>query len=65
MKSYSPQEVIKILQRNNWYEKRARGGHHIFANNNSNNIVVISISKNNIPIGTLKNIEKQSGIKFN
>jgi predicted RNA binding protein YcfA (HicA-like mRNA interferase family) len=65
MESYSPQEVIKILQENNWYEKRARGGHHIFANKNSNNIVVVSISKNNIPIGTLKNIEKQSGIKFN
>lgn len=64
MKSYTPKEVIKILQENNWYEKRARGGHHIFANKNSDSIVVVSISKDNIPIGTLKNIEKLSGIKF-
>lgn len=65
MKSYTPKEVIKILKENNWYEKRVRGGHYIFANQNSDNIVVVPISKNNIPIGTLKSIEKQSGIKFN
>lgn len=64
MKSYTPKEVIKILQQNGWYEKRVRGGHHIFSNENSQNIVVVSISKSIIPIGTLKNIEKQSGMKF-
>ena len=26
MKGYSPKEVIKILQKNNWYEKRVIGG---------------------------------------
>ena len=64
MKSYSPKKIIKILQKNGWYEKRIKGGHHIFENEMSNNIVVVSTSKRIIPIGTLKKIESQSGIKF-
>lgn len=64
MKGYSPKEVIKILQKNNWYEKRVRGSHHIFANKDNSKIVVVPTSKKIVPIGTLKNIEKQSNIKF-
>ena len=64
MKSYSPKEVIDILIKNGWYEKRSRGSHHQFVKDGVRNIVTISISKNNIPIGTLKNISRQSGIEF-
>ena len=64
MKGYSPKEIIKILQENNWYEKRIRGSHHIFANKDNSKIVVVPTSKKMVPIGTLKNIEKQSNIKF-
>ncbi len=64
MKGYSPKEVIKILQKNNWYEKRVRGSHHIFANKDNSKIVVVPTSKKIVQIGTLKNIEKQSNIKF-
>ena len=64
MKSYSPKEVINILLGNGWYEKRIRGSHHQFVNINSKNIVTVSTSKKTIPIGTLKNISKQSGIIF-
>ena len=64
MKSYSPKEVIEILIRNGWYEKRSRGSHHQFVKDGSKNIVTISISKKDIPIGTLKSISKQSGIVF-
>ncbi len=64
MRGYSPKEVIRILQENNWYEKRVRGSHHIFANKDNSKIVVVPTSKKIIPIGTLKNIEKQSNIKF-
>lgn len=64
MKGYSPKEVIKILQKNNWHEKRIRGSHHIFANEDNSKIVVVPTSKKIIPIGTLKKIEKQSNIKF-
>ena len=64
MKSYSPKEVIEILLKNGWYEKRIRGSHHQFVNENSKNIVTVSTSKKTIPIGTVKNISRQSGINF-
>ena len=64
MKRYSPKKVIKILLKNGWEERRSRGSHHIFYKEGKNNIVTVSISKKIIPVGTLKNIEKQSGIKF-
>lgn len=65
MKRYSPKKVIKILLENGCTEKRIRGSHHVFIKQNKEKIVTISTSKNPIPIGTLKNIEKQSNIKFN
>ncbi len=64
MKSYSPKEVIEILIKNGWYEKRSRGSHFQFCNKLNKNIVTISVSNKDIPIGTLKNISKQSGINF-
>ena len=64
MKKYSPKYIIKILEKNGWIEKRTRGSHHIFTKEGENNIVVVSTSKKIIPIGTIKNIERQSGIKF-
>ncbi len=64
MKKYTPKSIIKILIKEGWIEGRIRGSHHIFTKEGEKNIVVIPISKNIIPIGTLKNIEKQSGLKF-
>lgn len=64
MKKYSPKKVMKILLENGWIEKRIRGSHHIFIKLDEEKIVTISTSKNPIPIGTLKNIEKQANIKF-
>lgn len=64
MKSYSPREVIKILEDNGWYLKKIEGGHYIYKKNGEKILVVVSISKKTIPIGTLKSIEKQSKIKF-
>lgn len=64
MKKYSPKHIIKILLKEGWNEKRVRGSHHIFIKEGKESIVVIPTSKKIIPIGTLKNIEKQSGIKF-
>lgn len=64
MKRYSPKKVIKILLENGWIEKRIRGSHHMFIKEGEEKIVTVSISKNPIPIGTLKNIEKQANIKF-
>lgn len=64
MKKYSPKHIIKILENEGWIENRTRGSHHIFTKEGVKNIVVVSTSKRIIPIGTVKNIEKQSGLKF-
>ena len=58
MKSYSPREVMKILRDNGWKLKRIEGDHYIFKKGNIRNVVVVPISKNDVKIGTLKNIEK-------
>ena len=64
MKRYSPKKVINILLENGWIEKRIRGSHHMFVKEGEEKIVTVSISKNPIPIGTLKNIERQANIQF-
>lgn len=64
MKRNTPKVVIKILTKEGWKEKRIRGSHHIFTKKGEKNIVVVPTSKKIIPLGPLKNIEKQSGLKF-
>ncbi len=64
MKKYTPKQIIRILEKEGWIEGRVRGSHHIFTKNGEPKIVVVSTSKKIVPIGTIKNIEKQSGIKF-
>lgn len=64
MKRYSPKTIIKILEKEGWIEKRTRGSHHIFIKEGEKNIVVVSTSKRIIPVGTVKNIERQAKIKF-
>ncbi len=64
MKKYTPKQVIKKLEKEGWIEGRVRGSHHIFTKKGEPKIVVVSTSKKIVPIGTIKNIEKQSGMKF-
>ena len=64
MKRYSPKTIIKILEKEGWIEKRTRGSHHMFTKEGEKNIVVVSTSKRIIPVGTVKNIYRQDGIKF-
>lgn len=64
MKSYSTREVIKILRRNDWKLDRINGDHYIFRKLGRKYVTVVPISRETLKVGTLKNIEKQSGIKF-
>ncbi len=65
MKSYSSRELIKILMQNGWYEcRKATGSHHAFKHPFKQGIVIVPHPKSNIPIGTLKAIEKQAQIKL-
>ena len=54
MKSYSSREVIAILLKDGWREVDCEGDHHQFKHP----------IKKDIPPGTLRNIERQAGVKF-
>lgn len=64
MKGYSPKEVIKILKDNDWKLDRIKGDHYIFRKYGKEYLTIVPISRNTLTIGTLKSIEKQTGIKF-
>lgn len=64
MKKYTAKNMIKVLLKDGWIERRVRGSHHIFTKEGEENIVVVPTSKKTIPIGTLKNIERQAKLKF-
>lgn len=64
MKSYSSREVIKMLLDDGWYEVACVGDHHQYKHPTKPGRVTITHPVKDIPIGTLKNIAKQSGLKF-
>lgn len=56
-------EVLRILKKNGFVEISQKGS-HIKLSNNSKIVIVPMHGSKEIPIGTLKNISKQSGIDF-
>ena len=64
MKNYSSREVIAILQADGWYEVACEGDHHQFKHPTKKGRVTVPHPTKDIPIGTLKNIARQAGIKF-
>ena len=64
MKSYSSREVIQMLVADGWYEVGCDGDHHQFKHLTQKGRVTVTHPKKDIPIGTLKSIERQAGIKF-
>jgi predicted RNA binding protein YcfA (HicA-like mRNA interferase family)/predicted RNase H-like HicB family nuclease len=57
-------KIIRILKQNGWYEIAKVGSHTQFRHPKRKGRVTVPHPKKDIPIGTLKSIERQSGIKF-
>jgi len=57
-------KIIKILIQNGWYEIAKVGSHTQSRHPERKGRVTVPHPKKDIPIGTLKSIEHQSGIKF-
>ena len=55
-------EVLRILQKQGLTIKRQSGTHVILRKENKT--VVVPVHREIMPIGTLKSIEKQSGVDF-
>lgn len=60
--SLTPEKVIKILQQKGFILDRVKGSHHIYYNPENKRRVTVPFHKRDLPIGTLKEILKQTGI---
>lgn len=57
--------VIRALKKQGWKQVRMKGDHRQFhCAGNPNVITVAGNPKDYVPIGTLKNIERLSGLRF-
>lgn len=64
MKSYSSREIIKTLQADGWYEVGCVGDHRQFKHPSKPGRVTVIHPVKDIPTRTVKNIERQAGLKF-
>ena len=62
MTSYSSKEVIKLLEADGWRLKNITGSHHQFVHPYKNGRVTVKSPEKDIPLKTLRMIEKQSGL---
>jgi predicted RNA binding protein YcfA (HicA-like mRNA interferase family) len=57
-------EIIKILEKDGWYEVDQKGSHKQFKHPLKQGKVTVPMHKiKDIPVGTLNSIYKQAGIK--
>jgi len=57
-------EVIRRLEESGWRLARVKGSHHHFKHATRAGIVTVKHPARDFPIGTLKSIERQSGVKL-
>jgi predicted RNA binding protein YcfA (HicA-like mRNA interferase family) len=57
-------EIISALQGDGWFEVTRKGSHVQFKHPSKKGRVTVPHPERDIPIGTLKSIEKQSGLKL-
>jgi len=57
-------EVIRILKKDGWFEVARKGSHVQFKHATKPGRVTVPHPKSDVPIGTLKSIEKQAGLKI-
>ncbi|MEQ9087234.1 MAG: type II toxin-antitoxin system HicA family toxin [Alphaproteobacteria bacterium] len=57
-------EIMKLLKADGWFEVDQIGSHKQFKHPAKKGRVTVPHSKRDLPIGTLKSIEKQAGIRL-
>ena len=60
----SSREVIQRLRQDGWYEVAQQGSHKQFKHAAKKGRVTVPHPVRDIPIGTLRSIEKQAGIRL-
>ena len=62
--SFSSRDIIIMLEKDGWLFIKATGDHHHFKHPVKPGKVTVPHPVKDIKIGTLKNIERQAGLKF-
>jgi predicted RNA binding protein YcfA (HicA-like mRNA interferase family) len=57
-------DVIKLLEADGWQLKRVKGSHHHFKHPSKPGLVTVPHPRKDIPLGTLRSIEKQAGVSL-
>jgi predicted RNA binding protein YcfA (HicA-like mRNA interferase family) len=57
-------DVIRALEKAGWRLKRVTGSHHHFTHPTRPGLVTIPHPVKDLKVGTLKSIERQSGVKL-
>jgi len=57
-------DVIKLLEKDGWFEVAQRGSHKQFKHPRKKGRVTVPHPKLDLPKGTLRSIERQAGIKL-
>jgi predicted RNA binding protein YcfA (HicA-like mRNA interferase family) len=57
-------EIIKALEADGWMLKRVTGSHHHYTHPIKPGLVTVPHPKRDLPVGTVKAIERQSGIQL-
>jgi predicted RNA binding protein YcfA (HicA-like mRNA interferase family) len=57
-------DIIRALERDGWRQTRATGSHHHFSHPTKPGVVTVPHPRRDVPIGTLRSIERQSGVKL-
>jgi predicted RNA binding protein YcfA (HicA-like mRNA interferase family) len=56
-------DIIRKLEAEGWRLKRIKGDHHIFGKD-GRGITVVTHPRKDVPLGTIKAIEKQTGVQL-
>jgi predicted RNA binding protein YcfA (HicA-like mRNA interferase family) len=57
-------DIIRAIEADGWNLVRINGSHHHFRHPTKPGTVTIPHPRKDVPIGTLKSIERQSGVKL-
>lgn len=58
-------DVITAIEKDGWYKVTQKGSHVQFKHPTKKGRVTVPHPQRDVPIGTLRSIEKQSGLKLN
>jgi len=57
-------DIIRALKNDGWTVARVKGSHHHFSHPTKTGVVTVPHPKKDLPIGTVRSIERQAGIRL-